>query len=70
MRRSIRYQTSDKVNDDINISNEISVVADDFADKNLHAMKYVVLKGTKWKISSIELQYPRLILSIGGVYNG
>ncbi len=64
-----RLQSASKVNDDVNISNEISIVADPFANENFHAMRYVEFMGTKWKIESVEVQYPRLILSIGGLYN-
>lgn len=69
-RNTRRLQTSNQVNDDINISNEISVVSDPYANENFHAMKWIEFMGTKWKISSVEVQYPRLILTIGGVYNG
>ena len=64
-----RLQTSDKLNDDINISNEISIVADPFAYQNFHSMRYIEFMGSKWKISNVEVQYPRLILTVGGVYN-
>ena len=69
IRNTRRLQTSDILNDDINITNEISIVADPFAYQNFHSMKYVVFMGAKWKIESVEVQYPRLILTIGGVYN-
>ena len=65
-----RLQSSENLNDDINVSNEISIVADAFANQNFYSMRYVEYMGTKWKVSSIEVKYPRLILSIGGVYNG
>lgn len=65
-----RFQSSGGVNDDVNISNSISVIADPFANENFQYMKYVVLMGTKLKINNIELQYPRVLLSVGGVYNG
>lgn len=65
-----RLQSSENLNDDINVSNEISIVADAFANQNFHSMRYVEYMGTKWKVSSVEVKYPRLILSIGGVYNG
>lgn len=69
--RNVRkLQSSDQVNDDINISNEISIVADPFAYQNFHAIRYAEYMGTRWKVHSIEVSYPRLILSIGGVYNG
>lgn len=65
-----RYQSADKVNDDLSISNEISILADPYAYENFHAMKYVEFMGAKWKVTNVEVQYPRLILTVGGVYNG
>lgn len=64
-----RYESSGQVNDNLNIVNEISIVADPYAYQNFHSMRYVEFMGTKWKITSVEVQYPRLILTIGGVYN-
>ena len=69
IRNTRSLQTSDKVNDNINISNEISIVADPYANENFHSMRYVYFMGAKWKITSVEVKYPRLILSIGGLYN-
>lgn len=65
-----RLESSGGVNDNINISNEVSIVADPYAYENFHAMRYIKFMGAKWKISNIEVRYPRLILTIGGVYNG
>lgn len=65
-----RLESSDKLNDDINIANEISIISDPFARKNFHKMRYVGFLGSLWKVSSVEVQYPRLILTVGGVYNG
>lgn len=69
IRNTRRLQTSDKLNDDINISNEISILADPYANQNFHSMRYVEFMGAKWKINNVEVLYPRLILTIGGVYN-
>lgn len=68
-RNTRRLQTADKINDDINISNEISIVADPFAYENFHSIRYVEFMGAKWKVSNIDVQHPRLILTIGGLYN-
>lgn len=69
--RNIRkLQGSEYLNDNINIANEVSILADPFAYENFHSMKYIEFMGTKWKITSVEVQYPRLILTIGGEYNG
>lgn len=63
-------QNSGEINDNPNISNSISILADPFAVQNCSNMVYIEFMGAKWKINNIEVQYPRLILSIGGVYNG
>ena len=70
VRNTRRLQDSGMLNDNINVANEISIVADPFANENFHSMRYVEFMGAKWKISNVEVQYPRLILSIGGKYNG
>lgn len=70
IRNTRKYQSSGQLNDDLNISNEFSIIADLFANKNFQSMKYVKFMGAKWKITNIEVQYPRLILTVGGVYNG
>lgn len=62
--------SSDSTNDNLDINNQISIIADPYAYQNFHSMKYVEFMGTRWKITSVEVKYPRLILSVGGVYNG
>ena len=69
-RNTRRLQTADKVNDDININNELSIVSDPYAIDHFYAMRYVEFMGTKWKITNVEVQFPRLVLSLGGVYYG
>lgn len=70
IRISRRYEQSDKLTDDLNINNEISIVGDAYAYKNFHAMRYVHFLGANWKISSATIDRPRITLQIGGVYNG
>ena len=70
VRNTRKLQTADQLNDNINVANEISILADPFAYENFHSMKYVEFMGIKWKVTSVEVQYPRLILTVGGVYNG
>ena len=67
---SRRLRTEDKVIDNITISNEISILADPFAYENFSTIKYVEYMGAKWKISNVEVKFPRLILVTGGLYNG
>ena len=65
-----RFQTSGEVNDNITMNNVISIVADPYANENFQYMRYVEYMGAKWKITNVEVQRPRIILTIGGVYNG
>lgn len=62
-------RVSQDVNDDLTINNRISIVSDSYAFENFQFMKYVVYLGKKWKITNVDVQYPRLVLSMGGVYN-
>lgn len=70
LRNTRRLREGSKINDDITISNQISIIADPYASNNFHAMRYVTFMGAKWKVSDVEVQYPRLILTLGGLYNG
>lgn len=65
-----KLEPSGEVNDNINVSMEISIVADPYAIRNFHAMRYIEYMGSLWKLSNVEVNYPRLILQIGGLYNG
>ena len=67
---SYRIQNGTSVNDNIAVSNRISIVADPYARKHFHQMKYVKWMGTAWEITHVQVQYPRLVLSLGGIYNG
>ena len=69
-RNTRRLQTADQLNDDIVINNELSIISDPYAEEHFHAMRYAVLNGIKWKITNVEVRYPRLILTLGGVSNG
>lgn len=70
LRISRRLQPGEGLNDDITVNNEFSIIADPFAYENFQSMKYVKWMGSYWKITKVDVQRPRLILSIGGVYNG
>ena len=70
VRNTSKYQSSGGVNDNITINNNISIIADPYAMENFQHMRYVIFMSTKWKIENVEIQYPRIILTVGGVYNG
>lgn len=65
-----QLQTIDQINDKIVLSNQISIISDPFANENFQNILYVLFMGVKWKVTNVEVQYPRLILTLGGVYNG
>lgn len=65
-----RTQNSGKVNDDMTITNQISIIADAFLNNNLYAVRYVTFMGGKWKIDSVNVEFPRMIFSLGGLYHG
>lgn len=70
IRNTRMIQSANQLNDNVNVANEISIVADPFAYQNFHSMRYVEFMGARWKITNVDVQYPRLILTVGGVYNG
>lgn len=69
-RYSYRTENSGNLNDDVTTNNAISIVGDEMAFKNSFAIRYVEWMGVKWKVTNIEFAFPRLILSLGGVFNG
>jgi len=65
-----RLSDEPKINDDITAGNRISIVADAYATENYFAIRYVWWNGARWKVRNVDVQRPRLILTLGGVYNG
>lgn len=70
LRNAQRFQSAEKLTDDIVVTNQISIVANPYAISNLQRIRYVEFTGVKWEVSSADIQHPRLILTLGGVYNG
>lgn len=69
-RNQRRYQeNTQSVNDNLNISNEISILADNYALEHYGSMRWVEFQGVKWKITWINLEYPRIVLTLSGIYN-
>ena len=65
-----QLQNSQHLNDDLNISNQLSIVSDPYAMDHFFNIRYATYCGAKWKVTNVEVEYPRLLLSLGGVYNG
>ena len=70
IRTSRSLEGVDEIIDDIAVAVTISIVADPFAYNNFHTIKYVEYMGSKWKVKTVDPQYPRLNLILGGLYNG
>lgn len=70
-RNSTRWITnSDSINDDLTVSTQISIVADPFAFEKFYSIKWIEYMGVKWKVTNADPQPPRILISLGGVYNG
>lgn len=67
--QSRSLENAGSINDNVSLNNSISIVADSFATKHINEIRYVVLDGTKWRVSSAEIRRPRIILHIGSIYN-
>lgn len=65
-----RPQGTETLNDNLTLNNTISIIADAFASEHFSDIRYVVWNGTRWKVTSVEVRRPRIILMIGTVYNG
>ena len=72
LRNTRKWEKSqvESTNDNLNVNNSFSIVADFYAYNHYYAMAYVKWMGACWKITNVEVQRPRLILTVGGVYNG
>src|SRR4030095_9858115 len=70
LRFSKSNESADKVNDDFTIGNSISVVADAYLYENISKIRWIEFNGEKWKIERADINRPRLVLRLGGVYNG
>ena len=68
IRNTRMLQGSGEINDNVIVNNQISVVADPYATDHIYDMRYVEWLGSNWKVTNVDVQYPRLILSLGGLY--
>lgn len=61
-------QQGTKINDDISVSNQISIIADPYLLESFHKIIYITFGGAKWRVSNVEVRYPRLIITLGSLY--
>ena len=71
LRYSTRLEKGDDINDNVTLSNRVRIVADPFARENFHMMKYVRMSpfGPAWAVKSVDVEFPGLVLNLGGEYN-
>lgn len=70
IRQNANIRESGKVNNDVTLSHRVSLLGDAYAFDNYFNMKYIQIDGRNWEVSSIEVQRPRLLVDIGGLWNG
>lgn len=70
LKASRRYSSSDGVNDNVVTNNRVSFLGDTFAIENMSLIRFVRIRGIPWSVKSLDYEYPRIIVSLGEVYNG
>lgn len=70
LRNTRQLQDGENLNSNITVNNSISIVADAYANEHFFAIRYIEWAGTLWTVTDVEVRSPRLILRMGGVYNG
>lgn len=70
IRNSRALQNTTEINGTVNVSNQISILADAYAVQHIYAMRYITFQNAKWTVSNVDVQHPRLTLTIGGLYYG
>ena len=70
LRNTRKWESGSDILDNLRVNNQISIMADAYAYEHFFAIKYVEWMGTRWVVTNVEVQRPRLLLTIGGVYNG
>lgn len=70
IRSARRLESTTMLNDNVTVENSFSVVADAFAYENFLKMRYVNWNGSNWTITNVEVRRPRLILTVGDIWNG
>lgn len=70
LRNIQRSDSNSVIIDNVTLSNQLSIVSDPYIRENVGFIAYVEYMGTRWKVTSVEVKYPRLLLTLGGIYNG
>lgn len=64
-----RWESTENLTDDVKLNNEVSIVADPYALDNYFNIRYITLNNSKWKVTAITVNFPRIVLNMGGLYH-
>lgn len=70
IRNGRRLDTDNSVNGTLTRSDRIEIMASPFAYANAELIRYVELRGVLWEVTTVSEERPRLVLQLGGKYNG
>ena len=70
IRQNANIRDSGKVNNEITLNHRVSLLGDAYAFANYYIMKWIEIDGRRWEVASVEVQRPRLIVDIGGLWHG
>jgi hypothetical protein len=70
VRNTLKVKEGEAINNDLSVGNSISIVANAYANEHFFAIRYIKWAGTLWTVSNVDVESPRLLLRLGGVYNG
>ena len=70
LRASVQSRAVESLNPDLTVNNSISIVADEYASAYFPIIRFVVMAGQAWIVESVDVKRPRLVLRLGGLYNG
>lgn len=65
-----KFRDGSSVNGSIDVANRISIVRDPYARDHFHEIRYVTFQNSKWTVTEAVVGYPRITLTLGGLYNG
>lgn len=70
LRNTRKWEGGSDILDNLRINNQISIMAEEYDYAHFGSIKYVKWMGNRWTVTNVEVQRPRLLITIGGVYNG
>ena len=71
VRNTRRWESSSEgINNDLKLNTQISILCDVYMTEHWPAIKYAQINGVNWKVDSIEIKRPRVLLMLGGEWNG